>query len=86
MVRIVLFAALAGAALSPLSAADSNAPQEASAPGVEAPKDAAKPKLVCRRDEASMGSRMSARVCKTAAEWKAIADADRAAFTARDKD
>ncbi|WP_067679614.1 hypothetical protein [Tsuneonella dongtanensis] len=78
--------AAAGAVFSSMPAIAAQAVEDAAPPAVEPAKEPAKEKRICRREESSMGSRMSGKICKPAAEWKAETDRSRRAIEDRDKD
>jgi len=63
--RKIAFALLAITLTSPAVAGDQVTSQGNAAP----PK---KPHQICKRDQASTGSRLAPLVCKTAAQWQAI--------------
>jgi len=44
------------------------------APAAAAPQKPAKPKLICKREDADSGSHMSRRTCMTADQWNAGGD------------
>ena len=81
----VLSIALAGALLSTAGLAQDQSADQ-SAPAAVQEKEPIKEKRICKRDEASMGSRMASRICKTESEWKADAERARRTFEERDKD
>lgn len=85
MFKSLVAAAAAGLLVSP-AAGFANTPANGATESSQPAKEQAKEMKICRRDESSMGTRMSPRICKTESEWKAEAERSRRDFEERDKD
>lgn len=78
---------IAGAAAFVLAASPIVAAETQGGPAPAAGTEEAKPvaeKKICKRADNDMGTRMSGKVCKTAAEWKAHYEGERKAYTDQD--